>query len=94
MKIVNGAGTQSRLKCINSECKELPTSILRGKHRKGYEIQIQHCESHADEAMAVAIQQFGGIFFEGIFAPPWLIKAQEREMQILRESQSSNKKEF
>jgi len=93
MQVVNGAGTQSRLKCINSECKGLPTGILKGKHPRGFEIQIQYCESHADEAKAVAIKDFARIFFEGVFAPPWLRKAQEREMQILRESQSFNKKE-
>ena len=94
MQVVNGAGNQSRLKCINSECKGLPTGILRGRHKRGYEIQIQHCETHEGEAKAVAIQQFSGIFFEGIFAPPWLRKAQENEMRILRESQIPSKREF
>lgn len=93
MQIVNGAGTRSRLKCINSECKGLPTGILKGKHKRGFEIQIQYCKSHEGEAKAVAIQQFGGIFFEGSFAPPWLKKAQENEIQILRESQLPSKRE-
>jgi len=94
MQIVNGKRTQSYLSCINSDCKGLPTGVLKGQHpRKGYAIQILYCESHENEAMAVALKDFIGILFEGNFNPPWLRKNQENEMRTLRERRPANKKE-
>jgi len=81
MQLVNGAGSESYRKCINPDCTTLPTNILKGRHRKGYAIQILYCDSHESEAIAVSLKDFSGIFFEGIRSPRWLKEAQENELR-------------
>lgn len=93
MQLVNGDGSKSYRKCINIDCTDLPTGVLRGKHPKGYEIQILHCDKHLDDAISTAVSQFAGIFFEGSFALPWLKKAQENELRSNIEQSGRNQKE-
>jgi hypothetical protein len=81
MQLVNGAGTQSYRQCINTDCKTLPTNVLRGRHRQGYAIQILFCNSHESDAIAVSLKDFKGIFFEGIPSPRWLKGAQGEELK-------------
>lgn len=90
MLIVNGVGTKSYLKCIDSKCKGLPTGILKGRHPRGYQIQIIFCESHESLAQGVSIRDFKGITFYPDYSPPWLRKTQESELQLLKEAESTS----
>jgi hypothetical protein len=74
--------TQSTLKCIgiyHGGCDEKPVGVLRGKHPKGYEIQIMVCKNHLNEGQSFARVNLPGIKFDIWDNPQWLPRVQAEE---------------
>lgn len=91
MQLINGAGNQSYRKCIKPDCESSPTNVLRGRHRRGYTLQILFCNNHEPDAIAVSLKDFKGIIFERIWSPDWLIRAQKDELRLQQEGQPSSR---
>jgi len=85
MQLVNGDGSPSYRKCIDHNCEELPTGVLKGVHPRRFAIQILFCDNHESVAQVVAMRDFKGIRFQFLQDPLWLRDAQERELRSMQE---------